>query len=82
MAEDIIQTSAATGNATTGFNATEVGYGRYNATALSYAEGLAQKNELLLGNVTMTVAPMGTITATVPRHSVAMFRLRAVPTVA
>lgn len=54
----------------------------YNATATSYAAGLEAKNELLLGKVVGTVAPQGTITATVHRHSAAMFRLRAVPTAA
>lgn len=52
----------------------------YNATATSYADGLEAKNELLLGKVVSTVAPQGTITATVDRHGAAMFRLRAVPT--
>lgn len=54
----------------------------YNATAISYADGLEAKNEVLLGKVVSTVAPRGTITATVDRHGAAMFRLRAVPTAA
>lgn len=54
----------------------------YNATATSYADGLAAKDELLLGKVVSTVAPHGTITASVDRHGAAMFRLRAVPTAA
>lgn len=52
----------------------------YNATAVSYADGLEAKNELLLGKVTTTVAPQGTLTAEVERHGAAMFRLRVVPT--
>ncbi|KAG4434171.1 hypothetical protein IFR05_010329 [Cadophora sp. M221] len=73
----IISASSATGNATTGWNATAFGgEGRYNATATSYAQGLKEKNELLLGNVTMTVQPGGVISASVESHGVAMYRLR------
>ena len=53
---------------------------RYNATKTSYADGLEAKNELLLGNITTTVQPSGTIIATVAPHGAAMFRLRALPT--
>lgn len=74
----IISASSAVGNATDGFNATTVGAGRYNATKTSYADGLAQADELLLGNVTTTVLPSGTVTAQVDPHGAAMFRLRAV----
>jgi alpha-galactosidase len=76
----IISASSAAGNATTGDNAAVVGAVRYNATKTSYAEGLAQDNPLLLGKVSTTVQPSGTITATVDRHGVAMFRLRVMPT--
>lgn len=79
-AQAIIDASSASGNYTNGVNATRVGEGRYNATAKSYAEGLADLDPILLGNVTTTVQPMGTITADVDRHGVAMFRLRALPT--
>jgi len=79
-AQGIINASSATGNATTGYNATTVGSGRYNATRTSYAQGLKNKDELLLGNVSTTVSPSGTVTATVDPHGAAMFRLRAVPT--
>ena len=73
----IISASNATGNATTGWNATTYGgEGRYNATKMSYADGLAEKNELLLGNVTMTVQAGGMISAIVEAHGVAMYRLR------
>ncbi|KAJ9143812.1 Alpha-galactosidase [Pleurostoma richardsiae] len=68
-------------NGTVSGNATTNGSSRlFNATETSYAEGLSKGNELLLGKVTTTVAPHGTITATVERHGAAMFRLRAVPT--
>lgn len=74
----IIGNSTATENATTGNNATTVGTGRYNATKTSYAQGLANKDELLLGKVTTTVQPSGTITALVDPHGARVFRLRAV----
>jgi alpha-galactosidase len=74
----IIGNSTATGNATTGFNATTVGTGRYNATKTSYAEGLANLDEKLLGKVTTTVMPSGTIKAMVDPHGARVFRLRAV----
>lgn len=76
-ARDIISASSASGNETTGFDATRVGEGRYNATKTSYAEGLAARDPLLLGKVAMTVKPEGTIVATVDPHGAAMFRLRA-----
>lgn len=80
-AQAIISSSSATANITTGYNATTVGAGgRYNATRTSYAEGLARKDSLLLGNITTTVQPSGTLTATVDPHGAAMFRLRAVST--
>lgn len=74
----IIGNSTVTGNATTGYNATAIGTGRYNATKTSYAQGLANKDDLLLGQVTTTATPSGTITATVDPHSARVFRLRAV----
>lgn len=54
----------------------------YNATQTSYADGLEAKDELLLGKVVSTVAPSGTITASIDTHGAAMYRLRAVPTAA
>lgn len=71
-------------------NATESGTGPasnattklYNATRTSYAEGLAAKDEVLLGKVVGTVEPYGSLTADVDRHGAAMFRLRAVSTAA
>ncbi|KAK3942495.1 glycoside hydrolase [Diplogelasinospora grovesii] len=64
-------------NNTVGYNGTSY---YYNATKTSYAEGLQNKEELLLGKMISTVKPSGTVTATVDRHGAAMFRLRAVPT--
>ncbi|PMD43670.1 glycoside hydrolase family 27 protein [Hyaloscypha variabilis F] len=78
-AQAIIDASSATGNATNGYNATKVGSGRYNATKTSYAQGLQNNDALLLGNVTTTVGPSGTVTATVDSHGAALFRLRALP---
>jgi len=52
---------------------------RYNSTAMSYADGLAMNSTALLGNLTGSVSPLGTLTATVPRHGVGLFRLRAQP---
>ncbi|KAG9239360.1 glycoside hydrolase family 27 protein [Amylocarpus encephaloides] len=76
----IINTPTKSGNATTGYNATTIGQGRYNATTTSYADGLMANSSLLLGSVVTTVQPSGTIIANVDRHGVAMFRLRAIPT--
>lgn len=50
---------------------------RYNATALSFAQGLLANQTALFGSKVQTVAPLGTLTATVPRHGVGLFRLRA-----
>lgn len=79
-AQAIISSSSATGNATNGYNATTIGAGRYNATKTSYAEGLSQNDPIILGKVSTTVQPSGTVIATVDPHGAAMFRLRAIPT--
>jgi alpha-galactosidase len=79
-AQAIIDMSNTSGNATAGYNSTIVNTGRYNATATSYANGLAANNTLLLGNITTTVLPSGTVTAMVEPHGAALFRLRALPT--
>lgn len=50
---------------------------RYNATSTSYADGLAANNTALIGKMTTSIAPMGTLKADVPRHGVGMFRLRS-----
>lgn len=75
--------NVANGNDTDGSSAAVVAASqRYNATAKSYSQGLAEADPLLLGSVTTTVQPSGTVTAQVDRHGVAMLRLRAVPTAA
>lgn len=79
-AQAIISASTATGNATTGYNATTVGYGRYNATEMSYKDGLAAGRSELLGSLTGTVKPSGTVFADVEAHGVRMFRMRPVET--
>ncbi|KAK9242916.1 glycoside hydrolase superfamily [Lipomyces tetrasporus] len=48
----------------------------YNATETSYKDGLAAGNELLLGKLTGMVEAGGVIETEVPRHGVAMLRLR------
>lgn len=48
----------------------------YNATETDWADGLAQNNTLLMGTPAGSVAPGGTLSAQVPRHGVAMWRLR------
>ena len=49
----------------------------YNATETPYADGVKQNNTALLGVKTSSVDARGTIQATVPRHGIAMYRLRA-----
>jgi alpha-galactosidase len=49
---------------------------RYNATALSYSEGLNQTNPALFGSKVGTIAPHGTWTAQIPRHSTGLYRLQ------
>lgn len=51
---------------------------RYNATATSYAEGLMANATALFGTKVGQLAPSGTWTAQVARHSVGLFRLRMV----
>ena len=48
----------------------------YNATALSYADGLKANDQRLLGKQIFTIQPRGELKARVKRHSVEMFRLR------
>lgn len=79
-AQAIIDVTTATGNATTGFNATTVGSGRYNATEMSYEDGLKAGRVELLGSLTGTVQPSGTVVADVEAHGVKMFRMRPVET--
>ena len=49
---------------------------RYNSTQMSYADGLAKNESALLGSRISSVAPMGTLSAMVERHGVALYRLR------
>jgi len=49
---------------------------RYNATAMSYAEGLIANATALFATKVGQLAPGGTWTAEVARHSVGLFRLR------
>lgn len=50
----------------------------YNSTELSYKEGLKKGDERLFGKLVGRIEPEGTLTATVRRHAVRMFRLRRV----
>lgn len=63
------------GNATAvGANSTSVT--RYNATALSYAEGLSQEHPALFGKKVGRLEAGGVWEVEVERHSVGLFRLR------
>jgi alpha-galactosidase len=50
--------------------------GYYNASQTSFAEGLAQNTSLLFGTPAGHVAAGGTLSAEIPRHGIAMYRLR------
>ena len=50
---------------------------RYNATVMSYEDGLNQNATALFGAKVMTLEPAGVLKATVPRHGVGLYRLRA-----
>jgi alpha-galactosidase len=49
---------------------------RYNATATTYAKGLQANSTALFGTKIGTLAPYGTWTAQIPRHSTGLYRLR------
>lgn len=51
---------------------------RYNATAMSYADGLAANHTTLFGKKIGQLQPGGTLEAEVDRHSIGLFRLRPV----
>lgn len=53
---------------------------RYNATALSWVDGLNQTNAALFGTKVGSIAPHGTWTAEVARHGTGLFRLRKAAT--
>lgn len=59
------------------FNNMVGGKERWNVTKTSYAQGLKDRDERLLGSVTTTVKPSGTLSAVVEAHGVRVFRLRA-----
>lgn len=48
----------------------------YNSTAKSYHDGIMANNTVLMGSKCGSVGPLGTISATVPRHGVKAYRLR------
>lgn len=48
----------------------------YNVTQTSYAEGLTNNNPMLFGKKIGTVQSEGTVTANVPAHGIAFYRLR------
>lgn len=50
---------------------------RYNSTAMSYAEGLAANHPALLGAKITSILPHGTLEVEVPRHGIALFRIRS-----
>jgi alpha-galactosidase len=50
----------------------------YNSTEISYKDGLKSRDERLMGKKIGAIAPGGTLTAKVKRHSVEMFRLKSV----
>lgn len=49
---------------------------RYNATATSYEKGLESNLAILYGSKVGTMAPSGTWTAEIGRHSIGLYRLR------
>ncbi len=49
----------------------------YNATAMSYAEGLTGNETALFGVKTAQLVPGGTVQAQVPAHGVVVYRLRS-----
>jgi hypothetical protein len=51
--------------------------GYYNATEMSWAEGLRVNDTRLFGTRVGTVKTGGSMTAEVPRHGIAMWRLRS-----
>ena len=72
------------GNATLPTNVTSMAnstsampFQTYNATVMSYADGVAANDTALLGVKITTIGPMGTVSAVVPRHGVAVYRLRS-----
>ena len=50
---------------------------RWNATATSYADGLMMNATALMGKKIGSVSAMGMVRAQVPRHGIALYRLRS-----
>lgn len=50
---------------------------RWNASETSYAQGIMMNATALMGKKVGTVPAMGTVKAQVPRHGIALYRLRA-----
>jgi alpha-galactosidase len=75
--DDVTAKALIDGNASSVQGANVTAY-YYNATKTSYAEGLGQNNTLLLGKNVGQVGPGPTaaVSTMVPRHGVAMMRLR------
>jgi alpha-galactosidase len=65
------------GNATQAASLNVTAY-YYNATQMSYEEGLARSHPLLLGREVGILSAKGSVTAEVPRHGVVAYRLRMV----
>ncbi|KAF2725802.1 glycoside hydrolase family 27 protein [Polychaeton citri CBS 116435] len=63
-------------NANSTANAPDVSKYYYNATAKSYAEGIMANETILMGTQDGQVEPLGTLSALVPRHGIAAYRLR------
>ncbi|KAI4183094.1 MAG: hypothetical protein L6R41_005590 [Letrouitia leprolyta] len=73
--DDMTANAILQGNATmttSAANSTTV----YNATQTPYADGIKANSTALLGVKTSSVPAMGTVSAMVPRHGIALYRLR------
>ena len=68
MATAVLNGTMALSNSTAGY---------YNATEMSFAEGLNASDSRLLGTRVGTVSAGGSISTSVPSHGIAMWRLRA-----
>lgn len=77
--ETVIPASSASqilsGNAT--IEGVDSGRWYYNATQQSWADGLSKNDTLLLGTPVGTVQAGGTLSATIPRHGIAIWRLKS-----
>ena len=74
MPEDVAQ-ALIDGNSTQAASLNVTSY-YYNATEMSYEDGLASNNTLLLGQPVGTLSAKGMITAEVPRHGIMAYRLQ------